>query len=180
MPCAITVLEKEQDMDFIFGLDMLRRHQCQIDLKDNVLRLGTIEKAIPFYTLVPIRPRSRGERRFLRTSPGDSLRPPLAFNTRPRRLSTPTDAFQLHPDVRSYGTALRRFRSWARASCRRSRRRWASRSRRRRREGRRRRRRRRRRRAVVVVSAAAAAARRRRRRQLAAAAAATRRGRGRN
>ncbi|EEH50972.1 ubiquitin associated protein [Micromonas pusilla CCMP1545] len=51
MPCAITVLEKEQDMDFIFGLDMLRRHQCQIDLKDNVLRLGTIEKAIPFYTL---------------------------------------------------------------------------------------------------------------------------------
>ena len=33
-----------------------------------------------------------------------SLRPPPAFNPRPRRLSTPTDAFQLHPDVRSYGT----------------------------------------------------------------------------
>ena len=33
-----------------------------------------------------------------------SLRPsPLAFNPRPRCLSTPTDAFQLHPDVRSYG-----------------------------------------------------------------------------
>ena len=28
-----TVLEKEQDMDFIFGLDMLKRHQCNIDLK---------------------------------------------------------------------------------------------------------------------------------------------------
>ena len=42
-----------------------------------------------FYTLVPIRPRRRGERRFLRTFPGDSLRPPLAFNPRPRRLSTP-------------------------------------------------------------------------------------------
>ena len=40
--------------------------------------------------LVPIRPRSRGARRFLRTfSPGISLRPPHAFNARPRRLSTP-------------------------------------------------------------------------------------------
>ena len=52
-----------------------------------------------FYTLVPIRPRSRGERRFLRTVPGVSLRPHLAFNPRHRRLSTPTDAFQLHPDI---------------------------------------------------------------------------------
>ena len=43
-----------------------------------------------FYTLVPIRPRRRGERRSLRTFPGASLRPPPAFNTpRPRRLSTP-------------------------------------------------------------------------------------------
>ena len=39
--------------------------------------------------LVPIRPRRRGERRSLRTFPGVSLRPRLAFNTRPRRLSTP-------------------------------------------------------------------------------------------
>ncbi|EEH58741.1 uncharacterized protein MICPUCDRAFT_61934 [Micromonas pusilla CCMP1545] len=62
------------------------------------------------HTLVPIRPRSRGERRFLRTFAGASLRPPLAFNPRPRRLSTPSDAFQLHPDVRSYGTTLRRRR----------------------------------------------------------------------
>jgi hypothetical protein len=63
-----------------------------------------------FYTLVPILPRRRGERRSLRTLPGASLRPPPAFNPRPRRLSTPTDAFQLHPDVRSYGTTLSRRR----------------------------------------------------------------------
>ncbi len=38
-------------------------------------------------TLVPIRPRSRGERRSLRTLPGASLRPgSLAFNPRHRRL----------------------------------------------------------------------------------------------
>ena len=47
---------------------------------------------------VPIRPRSHGERRSLRTFPGASLRPHLGFNPRPRRLSTPPDAFQLHPD----------------------------------------------------------------------------------
>ena len=60
-----------------------------------------------FYTLVPIRPRSRGERRSLRTFAVVSLRPALAFNPRPRRLSTPTDAFELHPDIRSYGTTPR-------------------------------------------------------------------------
>ena len=59
-------------------------------------------------TLVPIRSRRRGERRSLRTLPGASLRPPLAFNPRHRRLSTPTDAFQLHPDVRLYRTHLNR------------------------------------------------------------------------
>ena len=58
-------------------------------------------RPVRFYlTLVPVRPRRRGERRSLRTLPGDSLRPHLAHNPRPRRLSTPTDAFQLHPDVR--------------------------------------------------------------------------------
>ena len=60
------------------------------------------------HTLVPIRPRSRGERRSLRTFPGASLRPgSIAFNPRPRCLSTPTDAFQLHPDFTSYGMALK-------------------------------------------------------------------------
>ena len=58
------------------------------------------------HTLVPIRPRWRGERRSLRTFAVVSLRPHLAFNPRHRRLSTPTDAFQLHPDFRSYGTTL--------------------------------------------------------------------------
>ena len=53
-------------------------------------------------TLVPIRPRRRGERRSLRTFPVVSLRPRLAFNPRPRRLSTPTDAFELHAGPSSF------------------------------------------------------------------------------
>ena len=65
------------------------------------------------FTLVPIRPRSRAERRsltkdFISRPAGVSLRPPLAFNARPRRLSTPPDAFELHSDIRSYGTTLSR------------------------------------------------------------------------
>ena len=67
--------------------------------------------------LVPIRPRSRGERRSLRTfSPVVSLRPPLAFNPdTPRRLSTPLlTPLNSTPTFASYGTARqqRRRRRW--------------------------------------------------------------------
>jgi DNA damage-inducible protein 1 len=46
-PCSFTVLD-QPDLEFIFGLDMLRKHQCSIDLKDNVLRVGGGEIAVPF------------------------------------------------------------------------------------------------------------------------------------
>eukprot|EP01101_Sappina_pedata_P000521 TRINITY_DN1062_c0_g1_i2.p1 TRINITY_DN1062_c0_g1~~TRINITY_DN1062_c0_g1_i2.p1 ORF type:complete len:210 (+),score=45.06 TRINITY_DN1062_c0_g1_i2:131-760(+) len=42
---SFTVLE-DQNMDFLLGLDFLRKHQCSIDLKDKVLRIGA--EAIPF------------------------------------------------------------------------------------------------------------------------------------
>ena len=37
-PCTFTVLDKD-DIDFLLGLDMLKRHRCVLDLAQNVLRL---------------------------------------------------------------------------------------------------------------------------------------------
>lgn len=37
---SFSVLE-DQTMDMLLGLDMLKRHQCTIDLQHNILRIGT-------------------------------------------------------------------------------------------------------------------------------------------
>jgi len=44
-PCSFTILDQD-GLEFLFGLDMLKRYQCQIDLKDNVLKIG--EEKVPF------------------------------------------------------------------------------------------------------------------------------------
>eukprot|EP00850_Spirogloea_muscicola_P008509 SM000045S16254 [mRNA] locus=s45:582830:586859:+ [translate_table: standard] len=46
-PCSFTVLEA-QDMELLFGLDMLRKHQCLIDLKNGCLQVGGGEVSVPF------------------------------------------------------------------------------------------------------------------------------------
>ena len=91
----------ERDRSRVAQFDDLRPHQ-------DVLFGAQRELAGAFYTLVPIRPRRRGGRRSLRTLPGVSLRPPLGFNPRPRRLSTPLTPLNSTPTFARRRGARRR------------------------------------------------------------------------
>lgn len=45
--CAITILDNNK-MDFLFGLDNLKRHRCSIDLNKNHLYFPEVDTALPF------------------------------------------------------------------------------------------------------------------------------------
>ncbi|CAL1370390.1 unnamed protein product [Linum trigynum] len=62
-PCSFIVLESP-NMEFLFGLDMLRKHQCIIDLKENVLRVGGGEVSVPFLQEKDIPSRFLDEERY--------------------------------------------------------------------------------------------------------------------
>ncbi|XP_028771502.1 protein DNA-DAMAGE INDUCIBLE 1 [Neltuma alba] len=62
-PCSFLVLDAP-NMEFLFGLDMLRKHQCIIDLKDNVLRVGGGEVSVPFLQEKDIPSRFLDEERY--------------------------------------------------------------------------------------------------------------------
>ncbi len=47
LPSSFSILE-EQPMDMLLGLDMLKRHQCVIDLRQNKLLIGTNGTETPF------------------------------------------------------------------------------------------------------------------------------------
>lgn len=72
-PCSFTVLDAP-NMEFLFGLDMLRKHQCMIDLKDNVLRVGGGEVSVPFLQEKDIPAHIRDEEKLskLASSPGQA------------------------------------------------------------------------------------------------------------
>ncbi len=58
LPTSFTVLQ-EQQMDMMLGLDMLRRHQCCIDLRKNALLIGTTGTETPFLPEGELPPHAR-------------------------------------------------------------------------------------------------------------------------
>merc|ERR1719312_364967 len=55
---SFSILE-EQPMDMLLGLDMLKKHQCTIDLKKNVLVIGTTGTETPFLPEAELPPCAR-------------------------------------------------------------------------------------------------------------------------
>ncbi|KAM3128724.1 hypothetical protein pb186bvf_019136 [Paramecium bursaria] len=47
IPCSLTILEGD-GIDFLLGLDMLKRFQCSIDLKQNCLIFPSVNIQVPF------------------------------------------------------------------------------------------------------------------------------------
>jgi len=47
LPISITILQ-QNDVDFLWGLDMLKRYRCAIDLSENCLRVNDGGEVIPF------------------------------------------------------------------------------------------------------------------------------------
>ncbi|TQE05422.1 hypothetical protein C1H46_009012 [Malus baccata] len=62
-PCSFMVLDA-LNMELLFGLDMLRKHQCIIDLNENVMRVGGGEVSVPFLQEKDIPSRFLDEERF--------------------------------------------------------------------------------------------------------------------
>ncbi|OVA19720.1 Ubiquitin-associated domain/translation elongation factor EF-Ts [Macleaya cordata] len=73
-PCSFMVLDAP-NMEFLFGLDMLRKHQCIIDLKDNVLRVGGGEVSVPFLQEKDIPSHFLDEERFSKQASDSGLVP---------------------------------------------------------------------------------------------------------
>ncbi|KAE8098911.1 hypothetical protein FH972_016939 [Carpinus fangiana] len=85
-PCSFTVLDSP-NMEFLFGLDMIRKHQCIIDLKDNVLRVGGGEVSVPFLQEKDIPSRFLDEERYSKQA--SSSEAPVTSGTVERSLNVP-------------------------------------------------------------------------------------------
>ncbi|KAF8414300.1 hypothetical protein HHK36_002302 [Tetracentron sinense] len=84
-PCSFMVLDAP-NMEFLFGLDMLLKHQCIIDLKENVLRVGGGEVSIPFLQEKDIPSHFLDEGRFSKQASGSGSAAGPDFETKVAKL----------------------------------------------------------------------------------------------
>lgn len=79
-PCSFLVLDSS-NMEFLFGLDMLRKHQCIIDLKENVLRVGGGEVSVPFLQEKDIPSRFLDEEKYSKEASSSGSPLPVALGS---------------------------------------------------------------------------------------------------
>ncbi|KAG7581775.1 Aspartic peptidase DDI1-type [Arabidopsis suecica] len=89
-PCSFVVLDSP-NMEFLFGLDMLRKHQCTIDLKENVMTVGGGEVSVPFLQEKDIPSRFLDEERVLNDASSSGATVPSGFTEKKNNtVSNPT------------------------------------------------------------------------------------------
>ncbi|GAA6029986.1 hypothetical protein JCM8097_009202 [Rhodosporidiobolus ruineniae] len=93
LQCSFTILENK-DVDLLFGLDMLKRYQCSIDLKKNALIIQ--EREIPFLPEHEI-PKSKYEEEFELDAEGN----PVPKGTAAGTISSATSAVSSNPAAAS-------------------------------------------------------------------------------
>ncbi|KAJ4975560.1 hypothetical protein NE237_000666 [Protea cynaroides] len=98
-PCSFMVLDAP-NMEFLFGLDMLRKHQCIIDLKENVLRVGGGEVSAPFLQEKDIPLQFLDEQRFSKQASGSGSVPESSGTKEKNdKLSTGGQSGAMHGDT---------------------------------------------------------------------------------
>ncbi|XP_020266149.1 DNA damage-inducible protein 1 [Asparagus officinalis] len=89
--CSFTVLDAP-NMEFLFGLDMLRKHQCIIDLKENVLRVGGGEVSVPFLQEKDIPSHIRDDERLAQQAPLGQVSAPGTSGSGDKTANVPAQA----------------------------------------------------------------------------------------
>lgn len=56
---SFSVMDQVQGVDLLIGLDLLKRYQCNIDLKNDVLHIGTTDQTVPFLTEADLPPHAK-------------------------------------------------------------------------------------------------------------------------
>lgn len=56
---SFSVLDQVQNVELLIGLDLLKRYQCNIDLRNDILHIGTTNQTVPFLSEAELPPHAK-------------------------------------------------------------------------------------------------------------------------